>query len=39
MMKYYTATEKKATADEVLAGLADELLPGEVDKPQEPKAG
>jgi hypothetical protein len=39
MMKYYTATEKKATADEVLSGLADELLPEEGDKPQQPKAG
>lgn len=27
MMKYYTATEKKATADEVLGGLADKLVP------------
>jgi hypothetical protein len=27
MMKYYTATEKKATADEVLSGLASKLLP------------
>lgn len=27
MMKYYTATEKRATADEVLGGLAEKLLP------------
>jgi hypothetical protein len=27
MMKYYTATEKKQTADEVLGELADDLLP------------
>lgn len=27
MMKYYTATEKKQTADEVLGGLAGRLLP------------
>jgi integrase len=27
MLRYYTATEKKRTADEVLGGLADKLLP------------
>jgi hypothetical protein len=27
MLRYYTATEKKKTADEVLSGLADDLLP------------
>jgi integrase len=27
MLRYYTATEKKKTADEVLGGLADDLLP------------
>ena len=27
MMKYYTGTEKKATADDVLGGLASKLLP------------
>jgi integrase len=27
MLRYYTATEKKKTADEVLSGLADKLLP------------
>ncbi len=27
MLRYYTATEKKRTADEVLGGLAGELLP------------
>jgi integrase len=27
MLRYYTATEKKKTADEVLTNLADELLP------------
>jgi integrase len=27
MLRYYTATEKKKTADEVLGGLADKLLP------------
>lgn len=27
MLRYYTATEKKKTADEVLDGLADDLLP------------
>jgi integrase len=27
MMKYYTATEKKRTADKVLGGLADRLRP------------
>lgn len=27
MMRYYTATEKKRTADEVLGGLAEDLLP------------
>ncbi len=28
MLKYYTATEKKRTADEVLGALQDSLLPG-----------
>ena len=27
MLRYYTATEKKKTSDEVLGGLADKLLP------------
>lgn len=27
MLRYYTATEKKKTADEVLGDLADDLLP------------
>src|SRR5262249_21297688 len=27
MLRYYTATEKKKTADDVLSGLADKLLP------------
>jgi hypothetical protein len=27
MLRYYTATEKKKIADEVLGGLADKLLP------------
>jgi hypothetical protein len=27
MLRYCTATEKKKTADEVLGGLADKLLP------------
>src|SRR5262249_51665119 len=27
MLRYYTATEKKKTADDVLSGLADDLLP------------
>ncbi len=27
MLRYYTATEKKKTADEVLMGLAEDLLP------------
>ncbi len=27
MLRYYTATEKKKTADEVLAGLVEDLLP------------
>ena len=27
MLRYYTATEKKKTADDVLGGLADKLLP------------
>jgi integrase len=27
MLRYYTATEKKKTADEVLSGLAEDLLP------------
>src|SRR5207249_1743587 len=27
MLRYYTATEKKKTADEVLGGLAGDLLP------------
>jgi hypothetical protein len=27
MLRYYTGTEKKRTADEVLGGLADRLLP------------
>jgi|SRR6185312_11423881 len=27
MMRYYTATEKKETADEVLGGLAERLVP------------
>lgn len=31
MLRYYTATEKKKTADEVLSGLAEDLLPK--DKP------
>ena len=28
MMRYYTATEKKKTPDDVLNNLADQLLPG-----------
>jgi integrase len=27
MLRYYTATEKKKTADDVLSGLADDLMP------------
>jgi hypothetical protein len=27
MLRYYTATEKKKTADDVLTGLAGDLLP------------
>jgi integrase len=34
MMRYYTATEKKATSDEVLGGLAEKLRPK-----QEPQEG
>jgi integrase len=33
MLKYYTATEKKKTADEVLGGLADDLRPRLPEKP------
>ena len=32
MMKYYTATEKKQTADKVLGGLAGKLLPRKKDE-------
>jgi hypothetical protein len=32
MMKYYTATEKKQTADEVLGDLADDLPPTRKDE-------
>ncbi len=35
MMRYYTATEKRETADEVLGGLADKLVPEETDKEEE----
>ncbi len=35
MMKYYTATEKKQTADKVLGGLAGKLLPRKKDKQEE----
>ena len=35
MMKYYTATEKKATADEVLGGLAGRLLPKGMETPKK----
>jgi hypothetical protein len=37
MMKYYTATEKKQTADAVLGGLAGELLPDEGGKQNKDK--
>jgi integrase len=37
MMKYYTATEKKQTADEVLGGLAGDLLPDEGDEQNKDK--
>jgi hypothetical protein len=32
MLKYYTATEKKRTADEVLKHLEENLLPGDFQK-------
>ena len=34
-MRYYTATEKRETADEVLGSLADKLVPQETDKEEE----
>jgi hypothetical protein len=33
MLRYYTATEKKRTADEVLGSLAERLMPKK--RPQE----
>ena len=30
MLRYYTATDKKRTADDVLGSLADKLLPQEM---------
>jgi hypothetical protein len=35
MMKYHTATEKKATADQVLGDLAGDLLPKKGPNPGE----
>jgi hypothetical protein len=35
MRRYYTANEKKATADQVLGGLAARLLPGKKEGGQE----
>jgi integrase len=35
MMRYYTATEKKRTADEVLGGLANKLLPARAKRDEE----
>jgi integrase len=32
MLRYYTATEKKKTADDVLSGLAEDLLPKNMDE-------
>ncbi len=32
MLRYYTATEKKKTADDVLSGLAGHLLPKKRDE-------
>jgi integrase len=36
MLRYYTATEKKKTADEVLGGLADRLMPKSGTKKEAP---
>ena len=35
MLRYYTATEKKKTSDEVLGSLADKLLPKKAKKKPE----
>jgi len=35
MLRYYTATEKKKTSDEVLGGLAGKLLPTKGKKEEE----
>jgi len=35
-MRYYTATEKKQTADEVLGGLQGRLLPKKKTDPEKP---
>ena len=35
MMKYYTATERKQTADEVLGELAEDLLPKRKEEERE----
>ena len=35
MLRYYTATEKKKTSDEVLGGLAERLLPKKKEAPRQ----